>query len=119
MSKCGLLVNQRFGLRIALGGVVTTTSLTPTEKISDEPCPPECSECVKNCPVNAISTIGKVNHSLCMRHSMASPPLDQVLRDPSTKERYSLDVAYNLTGVDDHGYYTCFECIKACPLNDV
>lgn len=118
MSKCGLLVHPKFGMRIALGGVVTTAPLTATEKMKDEVCPPECSDCLSICPANAIAKAGKVNHNSCMRYSLASPLMEHLLGDPSTKEKYSFETVMNLVGVDDHGSYTCFECLKACPLND-
>ena len=118
MSKCGLLVHPKFGMRIALGGVVTTAPLTATEKMKDEVCPPECSDCLSICPANAIAKAGKVNHNLCMRYSLASPLMEHLLGDPSAKEKYSFETIMNLVGVDDHGSYTCSKCLKACPLND-
>ena len=36
LSKCGLLVHPKLGMRISLGGVATTASLTATEKMQDE-----------------------------------------------------------------------------------
>jgi epoxyqueuosine reductase QueG len=119
LSRCGLLVHPKFGLRLSLGGVVTTAPLTPTEKIKDDVCPPECSECLNICPVKAIDKTGKVNHTSCLRYANANPLMQHLLRDQSTKEKYSFETLNNLIGVDDHSSYACFECLKACPLNDV
>jgi epoxyqueuosine reductase len=119
LSKCGLLVHPRFGLRLSLGGVVTTAPLTPTGKIREEVCAPECSDCVNSCPAKAIAETGKVNHSSCMRYANANPLMQSLLRESSTKEKYSFETLNNLIGVDDHSVYVCFKCLKACPLNGV
>jgi epoxyqueuosine reductase QueG len=119
LSKCGLLVHPKFGMRLALGGIVTTTPLTPTEKMKNEVCPPECSDCLDICPVNAIAKTGKVNHNSCMRYANANPLVQHLLKDPPTKDKYSFETINNVIGVDDHSSYACFECLKACPLNDV
>lgn len=119
LSKCGLLVHPKFGTRISLGGVITTASLTATEAIKDEVCLPGCMECLKACPVRAIAQTGKVDHDACMRYSMTNPITEHLLRDPSTKEKYTFETLTNLVGVDDHSSYACLECLKACPLNDV
>jgi epoxyqueuosine reductase QueG len=119
LSKCGLLVNPKLGMRILLGGVVTTADLSPTAMIKDEVCPPDCIDCQTVCPAKAIAETGKVNHSLCLRHANANPIAEHLLKDSSVKEKYSLETINNLVGIDDHSSYTCFECLKACPLNDV
>jgi epoxyqueuosine reductase QueG len=112
-------VHPRFGLRLSLGGVVTTAPLTPTGKIREEVCAPECSDCVNSCPAKAIAETGKVNHSSCMRYANANPLMQSLLRESSTKEKYSFETLNNLIGVDDHSVYVCFKCLKACPLNGV
>jgi len=119
LSKCGLLVHPKFGMRISLGGVITTANLTPTASIKNEVCPPECSVCLNSCPVNAIDKTGKVNHSSCMRYANTNPLAEHLLRDPSTKDKHSFETINNVIGVDDHSSYNCFECLKACPLNDL
>jgi len=117
LSKCGLLVHPKFGMRLSLGGVITTAPLAPEEKMKDEVCPPECSECLTHCPVNAISKTGKVNHNSCLRFANANPLAEHLLQDPSTKDKYHFEAINNVVGVDDHSSYACYECLKACPLN--
>lgn len=117
LTKCGLLANPNYGTRILLGGVVTTFGLEPTEKLSDELCPSNCLDCIEACPANAIEKTGKVDHGLCIRYSGANPLMAHLLRDKKVKEKFSFETIVNTVGVDDHGSYTCFECLKVCPLN--
>lgn len=117
LTKCGLLANPNYGTRILLGGVVTTMDLEPNEKISGEICPPDCFDCVKACPVSAIDKTGKVNHNLCMSYANSNPLLVHLIEDESWREKFSFETIMNTVGVDDHSSYSCFECLKACPLN--
>jgi epoxyqueuosine reductase QueG len=117
LSRCGLLAHPVFGTRILLGGVITTTELSPTDQTDGEPCPSDCADCIEACTVNAIAVDGKVDHDLCMRHANSSPLLAQLLGDPAMKERFSFETMLNTASVDDHASYSCLECLKACPLN--
>ena len=118
LSKCGLLAHPNYGTRILLGGVVTTVSLKPTEKLSGEPCPSDCFDCMDVCPANAIERTGKVNHNSCMGYANANPLLTHVLGDAVVKEKFSFETVLNTVGIDDHASYSCFKCLKACPLNN-
>lgn len=117
LTRSGLLANPNYGTRILLGGVTTTMGLQPTEKLSDELCPPGCLDCIDACPVHAIGKAGKVDHDSCIRYSGANPLLAHLLRDPDVKEKFSFETMLNTVGIDDHGSYTCFNCLKVCPLN--
>ncbi|MFB0562398.1 MAG: hypothetical protein ACETWM_14430 [Candidatus Lokiarchaeia archaeon] len=117
LTKCGLLANHDYGTRILLGGVVTTMDLVPTEKRVGEICPPDCFDCVKVCPVSAIAKSGKVDHNLCMSYANSNPLLLHLIEDQSWREKFSFVTLMNTVGVDDHSSYSCFECLKACPLN--
>jgi epoxyqueuosine reductase QueG len=118
VTKCGLLAHPDHGTRILLGGVVTTMSLEPTEKLGGEPCPSDCFDCIDVCPANAIERTGKVNHGSCAGYANANPLLVHVLADPAVKERFSFETVMNTVGIDDHASYSCFKCLKACPLNN-
>jgi epoxyqueuosine reductase QueG len=118
LSRSGLLAHPSYGARILLGGVVTTMHLEPTEKLGGEPCPSDCFDCMDVCPANAIEKTGEVNHSSCMGYANASPLLTHVLSDPAVKERFSFETVMNTVGTDDHASYSCFKCLKVCPLND-
>lgn len=117
LAKCGLLANPTYGTRILLGGVVTTMELEPSEKLSGEICPPDCFECINACPVKAVRKTGKVNHGACMSYANSNPLLAHLLGDRSWKEKFSFEILMNTVGVDDHSSYSCYECLKACPLN--
>lgn len=117
LTRCGLLGNPIYGTRMLLGGVITAMGLEPTEKLSDEPCPPGCLDCIDACPVHAIGKTGKVDHNSCIRYSGANPLLAHLLKDPEVKEKFSFETMLNTVGVDDHGSYTCFNCLRVCPLN--
>lgn len=117
LSKCGMLVNQQWGLRILLGGVITTAQFAPTAMKQDLICPAECSKCIAACPVKAIDETGKVDHIKCLGKANANPITEHLLRDETSKAKYSFDDIMNLTAVDDHSTYSCFECVRACPLN--
>jgi epoxyqueuosine reductase QueG len=117
LAKCGLLVTPQYGTRILLGGVVTTQELQPDEKIKKDICPSNCFNCIDACPVKAIKRTGKVDHNLCIRHSSSNPLLELVLDSQPIRKNYTFDKILNTVAVDDHGTYSCFECLRACPLN--
>jgi len=117
LAKCGLLVSPDYGTRLLLGATVTTLDLKPTGKLEGDPCPPGCFDCVQVCPVHAIEKTGKVDHNLCLRYSTSNPLVAHLARDSDTKEHFSFETLLNTAGVDDHSSYSCFECLRACPLN--
>lgn len=117
LAKCGLLVTPQYGTRILLGGVIATLEIEPDPKIKIDICPQDCFDCVDACPVKAIKTTGKVDHNLCIRNSSSNPLLALVLDNQSIRKSYSFDKILNTVAVDDHGTYSCFECLRACRLN--
>jgi epoxyqueuosine reductase QueG len=117
LTKCGLLANPQYGTRILLGAVITSAHLEASAQLPGDPCAPGCQECIDACPVNAISQTGKVDHHLCIRYSGVNPLLTHLLADPHSKQKFSFETILNTVGVDDHGAYTCNNCMKVCPLN--
>jgi len=117
LSKCGLLATPRYGTRILLGGVATTQQLPPDEKIKEDICPSNCFDCIDACPAQAIRKTGKVDHNMCIRQSSSNPLLELVLDNELIRKKYPFDKILNTVAVDDHGTYSCFECLRACPLN--
>ncbi len=117
ISKCGLLITPEYGTRILLGATLTTLALEPDPKISRAICPSECFICVDICPVNAIDRTGKVDHDKCIRYSGSNPLLSLSLNNQNVNAKFPFETLINTVGIDDHGLYTCMECIKACPFN--
>jgi epoxyqueuosine reductase QueG len=117
LAKCGLLVTPDYGTRILLGGAITTQELEPDERLIEELCPADCFQCTGACPVNAIARSGKVDHNLCTRRAGSTPLMSILLKDQSVRQNFSFETLLNTAGVDDHSMYTCFECLRACPLN--
>jgi len=117
LAKCGLLATPQYGTRILLGGVIATRELEPDEKVNEDICPSNCFDCIDVCPAKAIKRTGKVDHNSCIRYSSSNPLLALVLGNQTIKKNYSFDELLNTVAVDDHGIYSCFECLRACPLN--
>ena len=117
LAKCGLLVTPQYGTRILLGGVITTLELEPDKKLDKDICPSDCFDCVDVCPANAIKRTGKVDHNLCIRYSSSNPLLELALEKQTIRKNYSFETLLNTIAVDDHGTYSCFECLRVCPLN--
>ncbi len=118
LTKCGLLATPDYGTRILFGGAVTTRALEPSGKLSDELCPSGCLDCINVCPVNAIEQTGNVDHNACIRHLGDNPLMSHLLSDQKIKEKFPFETIVNTVGVDDHGTYSCNECMKVCPLNN-
>ena len=117
LAKCGLLVTPQYGTRLLLGGVITTQESEPDEKLEEDLCPLDCFECIDACPVKAIKRTGKVDHNSCIRYSSSNPLLELVLSNQKIGRNYPFEALLNTIAVDDHGTYSCFERLKACPLN--
>jgi epoxyqueuosine reductase len=92
MGKIGkntLLINDRFGNMVWLGGVLTTLDLKPDPLVEYEVCPAECRVCLEVCPVQALDGV-------------------------SIDQRKCWDYAF---GADDEGEWRikCFKCRDICP----
>jgi epoxyqueuosine reductase QueG len=117
LTKCGLLAHPDFGMRLIVGGVITTARLTPSGKIEQDFCPPDCFDCIKACPVNAIGETGKVDHTACMRYANASPLLAAIIQDKTLMSTFTFETILNTVAVDEHATYSCNKCLAVCPLN--
>jgi len=118
LAKCGLLITPQYGTRILLGGVITTQELEPDETLNEDICPSNCFYCIDVCPAKAIKRTGKVDHNSCIRYSSSNPLLTLVLGDQKIGKNYPFETLLNTIAVDDHGTYSCIECLKACPFNN-
>lgn len=84
-----LLYNPQIGNLMKLGAVLTDAILEPDDVIETEICSPTCNLCEKNCPSNAISSVG-VEQKKCRLNTEKS----------------------NAKGID---IYSCNTCRKICP----
>jgi epoxyqueuosine reductase len=63
IGKNTLLINEKYGNRLWLGGVLTNASLEP-DMPAENPCPVQCSICVDACPQSALDSI-TINQKKC------------------------------------------------------
>lgn len=112
----GLLFHHRFGPRLLLAGVVTTLELAPGAwpGPATRGCPPECRICLEACPAGALSGPGLVDGPACTTASSKSPLFAHLLRAGAVRPGQEA-LLNQTTAVDDHSWYTCLECVAACP----
>jgi epoxyqueuosine reductase QueG len=115
LGKCGLLLSPRYGLRLLVGGVLTTAKISFSNREESLACPSDCWKCIDACPVHAISRSGSVDHERCLRHSTRNPLLTEHVRNEALRTRYGFDLLLNTLGAEDHTMYTCIACARACP----
>ena len=116
IGKNGLLFNSKYGPRLLLGGIITTTSLPPmTRPEKDEKgCPEECFVCQEQCPVKAIEKSGKVDRVACLKYSMRSPIFSNLMKAGNFGSE-DVQMINHVTAVDDHSMYRCIKCVSECP----
>lgn len=68
IGKNTLLVNDRFGNMIWLGGVITDAILEPDLPAGYETCPAACRLCLQACPVQALDD-PSMDQSACWNHA--------------------------------------------------
>jgi epoxyqueuosine reductase QueG len=117
LAKCGLVLSNVFGLRLLIGGIITTADISFKQPETSVECPEDCWECIDACPVKAISRSGKVDHEMCLRHSTSNPLFAEYVGDEALRKKYGFDLLLNVLGAEDHSMYTCIECVRACPKN--
>lgn len=112
----GLLFHPRFGPRLILAGVVTTLALEPG--VWPEPasrgCPAGCRVCQEACPAGALNGQGRVDGLACAKASTSSPLFSYLLRADAARPGQEA-MLNQTTAVDDHSWYTCIQCVAACP----
>jgi epoxyqueuosine reductase QueG len=117
LAKCGLLLSPQYGLRLLLGGILTTAAIRLPTHQPPLACPADCWRCIDACPVHAISRSGPVDHERCLRHSVRNPLLIEHIRNEALRTEYGFDLLLNTLGAEDHAMYTCIACVRACPKN--
>jgi epoxyqueuosine reductase len=116
MGKNGLLFSSKYGPKLLLGGIVTTSSLPamawPDKDVKG--CPEDCYICQKQCPVKAIDRSGKVDRVACIKYSMRSPLFSNLMKDGKFGSE-DVQMINHVTAVDDHSMYQCIKCVSVCP----
>ncbi len=115
----GLLLHRRYGSRLMLGAVVTTTLLPAFRRGADPGpgCPPDCRICIDACPVGAISLEERrVKVNRCLTFTARTPLLPKLrylallrLR-PQRAERLLTQATF-----DEHTLHVCNVCVTRCP----
>jgi epoxyqueuosine reductase len=115
-GKNGLLFHSRYGPRLILGGLVTTTELPELiwPERGNGGCPEDCRICQENCPVGAIDPTGKVDRVACVKYSQKTPIFSYLMKT-KTFAPEEVPMLNQTTGVDDHAVYACIKCVSTCP----
>ena len=113
ISKCGLLINPKYGTLLRLSGVITTAKLSPDPILKEEICL-NCNLCVDRCTGNAFDEKGEFVKSKCFPRTVlhAFPFLH-----PYNKELIKhIEVITNTMYLE----YSlgCYTCLEVCPLNN-
>lgn len=93
IGVCTLLINPDYGTRLMLTSIVTNADVVPDRPFEGSLCLGDsCMECVKVCPVNALSPSGEIDKVRCSKYY-----------------RQFQEVFFETWGV-----YACWECRKVC-----
>jgi len=102
-GKNALIINPIYGPWIRLGIVLTNAVLKPDEPFEQDLCG-DCEECVKACPVNALTPY-KVDDTRC---------LVGVHIAGNNLERYREEIDKYEPTYTKNSHLMCMECQKAC-----
>ena len=117
MGRNTLLINQRYGNRLRLGGVLTTAPLPAGSPLEQPLCIDACRTCVEVCPVGALDGSGGINQYKCLRKSTAHPLLATAFLSQWFSASNFVNKMFELvTGTLGARYsYSCYECLVNCP----
>lgn len=104
-GKQSLIVNPEFGPWLRLRSILTDAELVPTDPFTEDLCG-ECDECVKACPVGAL-TPHKVDPDRCLLGMRWEDRLSEEFRDVYMEHSPSLT---------ESTWLMCNTCQKACPI---
>ncbi len=86
IGKSGLLISPKYGPRVVVTSLITNAPFQPTSKLlMPYPCE-SCNECVKACPVGAITDEG-VDYSKCLNNSNTTKCWKCLLACPIGREK--------------------------------
>lgn len=112
-GKSGQVYHPKYGSLLRLGAVVTNAELPGDLMIEDDPCPPKCTACQKNCPPNAFDDAGKFDKMICLRYA-----IKHAIYPLTLKDELGLKHIERVTNTAGYNYWlACDECLKVCPIN--
>ena len=120
LGKNYLLINERYGPRLRLGGVLTTAELVPDKPFEESFCESACQVCIKACPPRAIKP-DKFEQPRCFDHAVAHPLLKASVITRFLPRRLQGDSFSQLvTNTLGRPFRVeCIECLIQCPRYQV
>ncbi|MBI5115970.1 epoxyqueuosine reductase [Candidatus Poribacteria bacterium] len=117
MGRNSLLINEDFGNRLRLAGLLTTAPLPAGKPTGKSHCPEKCRKCVETCPVKALDGSGNIDQYKCLRRSIASPLMGALFLSQWLRSFRSADRNFELTGntLGSIYVYSCHQCLVSCP----
>ncbi|MBW1646083.1 MAG: epoxyqueuosine reductase [Deltaproteobacteria bacterium] len=117
MGKNTLLINERFGNRLRLGGVLTTAALPAGRPLAKSLCYENCTKCVRNCPVQALDGKGGINQHKCLKNCAVHPALSLsfISRWFRHSKRVNRQVELFTRTMISTYTYSCCTCLTSCP----
>ncbi|MBD3205914.1 hypothetical protein GF319_06175 [Candidatus Bathyarchaeota archaeon] len=104
-GKQTLIIHPEYGPWLRLRSILTDAELVPTEPLTEDLCG-ECEECVKSCPVEAISPY-KVDPDKCL--------LGMTWEDRYS-DKYKDIYLEHCPDQTENAWLMCNTCQKACPI---
>ncbi len=123
-AKNGLVANPVLGVRMRLACLITAAPLESDPLLEGDPCPPDCTICMKACPTSAITLDGRVNHYKCSSDcGRKGGTWEEIKRQ--LKQRYPIDLpgtdftSEDRFAIDGAGNRLCkVACLALCPLGE-
>lgn len=117
IGKNGMLLNQLYGPRLMLGGVITSAELKETcyPKNINKECPEKCTICIDNCPVKAIKK-NKIEIMKCLNYTARIVNFSKIKYGLLLIIKKEKAIRYlNTRAFDEHTLHICSECVSKCP----
>ncbi len=121
-----LLITPEFGPFIRLGTIITDMLLNADDPLEKNPCD-QCGLCAEACPAKAIQEDGTLDYGACVLHvlQVGLPGVIGVAgqfigadEEKIKKTIYDSSFWDIWQGMVSGVYYSCSECIAACPVGN-
>lgn len=97
-GKNTLLISEKYGSFLALGGIITDADLAETYPIAENRCG-SCTACAQSCPGNALAD-WSLDRSQCLSNLLEEDNMPETVRE-----------------MPDNYFFECDICQDACPWN--